>query len=107
MDATFYPINQTTGPKSYSMAEKPVAEKRTEKLRETAEDFESFFLFQVLELMQPKGLGEDNILSGGFGEEMFRHNMNEEVAKIITKQGGIGIADQIYNELLKHQEVSQ
>jgi len=77
---------------------------REEKMRKTADEFESFFMFQVLELMQPE-ISEDNEFTGGYAEEMFRHNLNEEISKAITERGGIGVSDMIYQQLLQYQEV--
>lgn len=77
----------------------PEAEKQ--KMLAKAKEFESFYLYQVLELMTPKTESE---FDGGVGEEMFRHNLNEQMAKNISNAGGMGIADAVYGELVKHQE---
>ncbi len=71
--------------------------------RKTADDFESFFMYQVLELMTPEP-DEDNLFGGGFAEEQWRHQLNEETAKSMTQKGGVGISDHIYNQLIKMQE---
>ena len=42
---------------------------------------------------------------GGNEETLFRSMMNEEVAKSISRQGGIGIADSVYREIMRQQEV--
>lgn len=82
------------------------AEQQEARMRKVAEDFESFFMFQVLEQMD-KTVDRDSVLSGGMGEDMYRHMFNEKAAEAITKQGGIGIADHIYDELLRMQEASR
>lgn len=71
-------------------------------LKEKAQDFESFYIYQTLELMKPD-MG-NTVMSGGVGEEMFRHQLNEELAKNITNAGGFGVANKIYTELLRAQE---
>ena len=76
-----------------------------QKVDKVGDEFESFFTYQVLELMQPKL--ENKVMSGGRGEEMFKHILNEHMANAITKQGGIGIADNIKAQLLKYQEVAK
>ena len=76
------------------------------KAKEVAKDFEAFFLYQALELMEPE-VDDNSIFSGGSAEKMFRPIMNEYKAEIITENGGIGIADNIYQQLLKYQEVNQ
>ena len=75
-----------------------------DKLRETAQDFESVFVFQVLDTMY-QGLGTDGLFGGGQAEKMFRSIMNEEIAKSISAHGGFGIGKAVYGELLKLQEM--
>lgn len=72
------------------------------QLKEKAQQFESFYIYQTLELM--KSQNESKVMNGGVGEEMFRHQLNEELANNITQAGGFGIADKIYGELLRAQE---
>ena len=79
------------------------AEQQQHKARKVAEEFESFFLYQVLDQMD-KTVERDDLMGGGMGEDMYRQMFNEKAAEAITKQGGIGIADHIYDELIKLQE---
>ena len=72
------------------------------KLKQGAEGFEAFYIQQFITLMKPKG--EDTVLSGGVGEEMFRDKLTEEMAKNMAKNGGFGLGTAVYNELLKQQE---
>ncbi len=74
-------------------------------LRDTAEQFEGFFLQMALESMT-KGIGSegDSLGNGGHAEQLWRSRMNEEFAKAIAQSGGIGIADSVYKELLALQE---
>ena len=76
------------------------------QLRKAAEGVENFFLYQMLELTQPK-MDEDNPFNGGHAETLFRSTMNEITAKQMTESGGIGVADAVYAQLLKTQEESQ
>jgi flagellar protein FlgJ len=71
--------------------------------RETAEDFEAFFLSQVFAQMF-EGLDVDPVFGGGQGETMFRSLMNEEYGKALAKNGGVGIADAVMRELIAQQE---
>ncbi|MCH9852686.1 MAG: rod-binding protein [Alphaproteobacteria bacterium] len=73
-------------------------------LRETAQQFESFFLQTVLESMTKTIGSEDTIGDGGNAEKIWRSQMNEHFAEAITQSGGIGIADSVYKELLALQE---
>ena len=72
--------------------------------RETAEDFESYFISQFLSSMF-KGIKTDGPFGGGHGEEMYRGLMMNEYGKAIAADGGFGIADAIEREMLAMQEV--
>jgi Rod binding domain-containing protein len=78
-----------------------VSESDKQKMAGKAKEFEAFYVYQFLELMAPK---EQAQFGGGMGEEMFRHQLNEEIAKNMTQAGGFGIADTVYNELLHQQQ---
>ncbi len=80
-------------PKSASYAE----------MRRVAEDFESFFLAQALQPMF------DNIepeapFGGGPGEDVWRSMQVQEYGKAIVKQGGIGLADHVMEQMIRMQE---
>ncbi|MFZ2619547.1 MAG: rod-binding protein [Alphaproteobacteria bacterium] len=73
------------------------------KMERAAKDYESYFLQQVLSLMEPEGVSENPLFGGGFAEEMFRNTMHEETAKSIVKAGGIGLADRLYKQMAEMQ----
>ena len=73
-------------------------------LETIAKDFESIFVFQMLDAMYA-GLPTDGAFGGGQGEQMFRSLMNEEIAKSISASGGFGIAQAVHRELLTLQEM--
>jgi Rod binding domain-containing protein len=73
------------------------------RLRETAEEFESVFLAQVLQTMKI-GLAGPGPMSDG-DNEAWGGMLQEEYAKLISKSGGIGVADALLREMLKMQEV--
>ncbi|MCR9212469.1 MAG: rod-binding protein [Proteobacteria bacterium] len=75
-----------------------------EKTREAAEEFEAFFLSQFLNSMT-SGLQTDGMFGGGESEKVFRGMLNEEYAKTISRQNGIGVADAVFREMLAMQEV--
>ncbi|MBL4893979.1 MAG: rod-binding protein [Emcibacter sp.] len=51
------------------------------------------------------GLKSDGPFGGGHSEEIFQDVMNEEIAKQIARNGGVGLSDAVYREILKTQEV--
>ncbi|MBO6503815.1 MAG: rod-binding protein [Kordiimonadaceae bacterium] len=71
--------------------------------RQTAEQFEAVFLSQMLAPMF-ETVKTDSFMGGGHAEQVYRGMMVEEMGKEIAKQGGIGIADSVYREILKLQE---
>jgi len=75
-----------------------------DKARKAAEDFEAVFLAQILNTMN-EGIQTDGPFGGGQREDMWRGMLNEQYAASIARQGGIGIADQVYSEILKMQDV--
>ena len=77
---------------------------RPDALRHAAPEFEAIFLAQVLGTMT-QGLGGDDLLGDGRGD-VFRDMLNEEVAKLISRSGGIGVADAVLREMLKAQEMA-
>ena len=72
--------------------------------RESADEFEALFLAQILNSMT-SGLEIDGIFGGGQAEGVYRSMLNDEYAKSISRQGGVGIADVVYREILALQEV--
>ncbi|MDA1133278.1 MAG: rod-binding protein [Proteobacteria bacterium] len=83
----------------------PVVPAGRDKAREAAEQFEAVFLAQILDTMF-EGVSTEPPFGGGAGEGIFRSLMNAEIADDIAKSGGVGIADSIYRELLRLQEVA-
>ncbi len=76
-----------------------------QQARKTAEDFEAVFLTQMLQPMF-EGIKPEAPFGGGNSEAMWRSMQIEEYGKAITKAGGIGIADSVYREIIKLQEIS-
>lgn len=80
------------------------ASARTEaEARQVAEEFEGFFLSQMLEQMFAD-VGQDNPFGGGAGEKAFRGLLHEEYAKVMARSGGLGLADRLTSEILRYQE---
>ncbi|TNE38841.1 MAG: hypothetical protein EP348_04450 [Alphaproteobacteria bacterium] len=75
-----------------------------EEMKKAAAQFEAFFLSQVLNSMS-SGLATDKMFGGGEAEKMFRGMLNDEYAKNMSQHNSVGIADAVYKEMLKMQEV--
>ncbi|ALK08782.1 rod-binding protein [Blastochloris viridis] len=73
------------------------------KIWAAAQDFEAMFLNTMLEPMF-KGLGEEGPFGGGSSVETWRGMVVQEWTKSIASAGGLGMTDQIYNDILALQE---
>lgn len=85
-------------------APKPSQTMSAIQARKAAEDFEAFFIAQTMEAMFA-GIETDGPFGGGHAEQMFRSMLSQEYGKTMARGAGIGIADQVYREILKTQEV--
>lgn len=74
-----------------------------ERLKTQAKEFESVYLQSMLSQMFA-GVPTEGAFHGGQAEETFRGMLIEQYAKNIARAGGVGIADAVYNQLLKIQE---
>ena len=74
------------------------------RARKTAQDFESMFLEQTLDRLFASGGPEGPLGDNGMGGEVYRSMLVKEYAGNLAKSGGVGIADQVYREILKMQE---
>ncbi len=82
----------------------PIQAKITPKvdpMRQAAMDLESAFLSEML---KAAGLGKTSeSFGGGAGEDQFSSFLVEAQAKQMTKAGGIGLAESLYNALKESQ----
>jgi flagellar protein FlgJ len=80
------------------------AQQDPEKVAKLAEEFEAQFIAQMLESMfNTVPVSEE--LGGGYGEESYRSLLVDEYGKILSRTGGIGMADAVKREVLRSQEV--
>ncbi len=73
------------------------------EVRRMAQEYEGFFLSQVLQPMFAS-IKAVEPFGGGTGEDMWRSLQVDEYGKAIAASGGIGLADGIMREILKLQE---
>ena len=76
-----------------------------EALRAAAQEFEAVFLAQVLGRIN-QGFGGDPAAGETADQGLFYEMFNDEVAKLISRSGGVGVADAVLKEMLKAQEVA-
>lgn len=73
--------------------------------RANAQDFEANFLSLMFQHMFTDTEG-DGPLGGGPAVGVWRSFLTDEFAKSYAKQGGIGLANQVYQSLIAHQEAA-
>lgn len=74
------------------------------RARQIGEEFEAFFLGQMMKPMF-EGIEVEEPFGGGMAEEMWRSLQVEEMGKSFAGAGGIGIADMVVQEMIKMQEI--
>ncbi len=74
--------------------------------RRAAEDFEAFFIAQMMDEMFA-GIEPDSLFGGGVAEGPLRSLLFQEYGKAVAGGRGIGIADMVQKEILRLQEVTQ
>jgi Rod binding domain-containing protein len=75
------------------------------KMKAAAENYEATFLNQMFSKMF-EGIPTDGLGHGGQAEETWRGMLINEYSKSVAKAGGIGLAKQIYHDLVRVQERS-
>lgn len=75
-----------------------------EEIKQTAEDFEAFFLGRMVESMY-EGISTDGMFGGGNGEKVFRSLLINEYGKSMAKTGSVGVADYVMRSILEMQEI--
>lgn len=69
------------------------------KLYEQCQEFESIFLKMMLSEMQKTVDKSDSLISGGWAEEIYQDQLNDEYSKSMAKTANFGLADQLYRQL--------
>lgn len=72
------------------------------KLMEKAKELEAAFLSEML---SHTGLGESSdSFGGGAGEDQFASFLRNEQARMMVEKGGIGLAQSLFESLVRSQE---
>ncbi len=75
------------------------------KAKAAAQDFEAMFLNTMFQEMQT-GIDGDGPFGGSGALKVWRSFLTNQYATTFAKAGGIGIANQVYQELLRQQGIS-
>lgn len=77
--------------------------KNLAQAKETAQDFEAFFMTRMMESMF-EGISTDGMFGGGHAEKIYRSMLLNEYGKVMAKTGNIGISDSIMDTIIQMQE---
>ncbi len=72
------------------------------RIDETAQDFEAMFLSEMLKPMF-ETVKVNKTFGGGKGEEIFSGFLRDEYSKMLSAQGGVGIAALVKDQLIEMQ----
>lgn len=84
---------------------KKLSEQQLKSIKETAKDFEAVFLSEMLKPMF-EGVSNDPMF-GSSGQEVFHGMLVQEYGKLISEQGGVGIAQHMERYMIEVQENAQ
>jgi len=70
------------------------------ELKEAADGFEQLFVHQLFKVMR-SSIPKEGMMSGGRGEEIFQDMLDDNYAKIITKNGSLGLSKLIFEQTKK------
>ena len=98
-------LMQTTQANTAQAANKVKSAKSSinlQKAEAAAQEFEAVF---IAEMMKPmfEGISTDAPFGGGKGEEVFRGMMLQEYGKLLSQTGGIGLADDLKQTMIRMQ----
>jgi Rod binding domain-containing protein len=74
------------------------------KLAKAAQDFEAMAIGELLKPMFDTVDTANSFFGGGSGEEAWRPMLVQEIARQIAAQGGLGLAQPVYDAMLRMQE---
>ncbi len=75
-----------------------------QKLHKAAEDFAAVALGELLSPMFDTVDSSNGLFGGGAGEAAFKPMLVSEIAKQIARTGGLGLAEPVYQQMLRMQE---
>lgn len=88
---------------SYASIRNQNSDDKLRQARETAEDFEAFFMTKTMESMF-EGISTEGMFGGGHAEKIYRSLLLNEYGKVMAKTGTVGIADSVMDTIIQMQE---
>ena len=91
-------INQIIPLDSHSRAPDSAQESSDHRLREAARLYEQHFLGEMVKAMR-QAVPESDLMKTSFAEKLYRDQLDQQYTNNWSKQGGVGLADLIYNNI--------
>ena len=73
-------------------------------IRQTSEQFEAYFLQQMMKTMR-ESIEKSDLVEGG-NMDMYQDLMDKEISLKMVKRGGMGLADMMERQMVRAQEMS-
>ena len=80
---------------------------QVQKIQHSAQEFEAMALNQLLTPIFDTVDGSKGPFGGGSGEAAWKPMMVTELAKAMSRQGGLGLARPVMQQMLRMQEAAQ
>lgn len=80
--------------------EKAAEDKDLTRLKEASQEFEAYFVNSIFKEMR-KTIQDGGLVEKSEATTTFEEMLDEEMSKTISKKGGIGLSDMIYNNMLR------
>ena len=78
-------------------------ERSEKEMEKVARDFESVFINKLFESMR-KGIPKSGLLES-HSMDMYQSMMDQEMAKELSKQKGVGMGEMVYNDLSRKNKI--
>jgi flagellar protein FlgJ len=82
-------------------ARKNIAADDPEEMKKACKDFESLFVSHLLKEMR-NTVPQNDLFGGGPAEKIYTAMLDGEVAKHVSHQRGIGLAEMLYDQVVKN-----
>ncbi|MFZ3171021.1 MAG: rod-binding protein [Carboxydocellales bacterium] len=89
---------QAEGQSFQQALEKAASSGEDQKLREACQQMESLFIYQLMERMRA-AVPRNDLWGDSAGVQIFQGMLDEEYAKNMSKAGGIGLGQMLYDQL--------
>jgi peptidoglycan hydrolase FlgJ len=80
------------------------AQDPSKAIRQTSEQFEAYFIQQMMKTMR-ESVEKSDLVEGG-NMDMYQDLMDKEVSLQMVKRGGMGLADMMERQMLRAQDMS-